>query len=408
MNKEFLRLAWRNIWRNKRRSYITMSSVTFAVLLSCLMMSVQYGTLDHMVNNVVKFYSGHIQIHHDQFWEEKVIDHSLTYDQALIDSLQSIPNTRSVVPRIESFALSAFETRTKGAMVLGIDPERESGIIDIKSKVVEGSYFGSEDKSVLMGTGLAKYLGLLVGDSVVLISQGYHGASAVGLYPVVGLVKFPNPDQNNQMVCIPLNEAQWFYGLENKVSSIALLMNSQDDVKVAKNYISKLVEEKSINPMDWEEMMPDLVQTVKLKHSSSRIMIMVLYIVIGFGMFGTFLMMTAERTREFGTTIAIGMKRLWLQLTVFYEIVIMSLMGVLAGIIMSLTIITYFYFNPVQLGSDMADMYESYGVEAVIEFSMSSGIFVWQAWAIFIIGFVLSFYPILVLKRIRPVKAMRD
>lgn len=408
MNNEFLKLAWRNIWRNKRRSYITMSSVAFAVLLSCLMMSVQYGTLDHMVNNVVKFYSGHIQIHHDKYWDEKIIDNSLSYNQTFIDSLESIPNAVSVVPRIESFALSAFDTRTKGAMVLGIDPDKEDGIINIKSKIKEGSYFGKDDKSVLLGTGLAKYLGISVGDSVVLISQGYHGASAIGLYPVAGLVKFPNPDQNNQTVCLPLKEAQWFYGLKDKVSSIALLMNSQDDVKVAKNYINDLVEEKSMIPMDWEEMMPDLVQTVRLKHSSSRIMIMVLYIVIGFGMFGTFLMMTAERTREFGTTIAIGMKRVWLQLTIFYEIVMMSLMGVLAGIVMSLAIITYFYFNPVQLGSDMSDMYESYGVEAVIEFAMSSGIFVWQAWAIFIIGFVLSFYPILVLKRIKPVQAMRE
>ena len=94
-------------------------------------------------------------------------------------------------------------------------------------------------------------------------------------------------------------------------------------------------------------MMPDLVQTVKLKHSSSRIMIMVLYIVIGFGMFGTFLMMTAERTREFGTTIAIGMKRAWLQLTIFCEIVMMSLIGVFAGIVMSLAIITFFYFRTI-------------------------------------------------------------
>ena len=385
-----------------------MSSIAFAVLLSCLMMSVQYGTLDHMVNNVVKFYSGHIQIHDENYWDERIIDHSLSYDQSFLDNLESIPNVVSVVPRIESFALSAYETRTKGAMILGIDPEKEKGIIDIKSKLKEGSYFKGEDKSVLLGTGLADYLGVSVGDSVVLISQGYHGASAVGLYPVVGMVKFPNPDLNNQAICIPLKEAQWFYGLENKVSSIALLMDSQDDVSTVKTAIFSDYSDRPITPMDWKEMMPDLVQTVKLKHSSSRIMIMVLYIVIGFGMFGTFLMMTAERTREFGITIAVGMKRLWLQLTVFYEVIMMSLIGVLTGIILSLAIITYFYFNPVQLGSDMADMYESYGVEAAIEFSMSSGIFIWQAWAIFIIGFVLSLYPVLVLKRIRPVRAMRD
>jgi ABC-type lipoprotein release transport system permease subunit len=255
---------------------------------------------------------------------------------------------------------------------------------------------------------LAKYLGLSIGDSVVLISQGYHGASAVGLYPVVGLAKFPNPDQNNQIVCMPLKEAQWFYGLENKVSSISVLLNSQDDLKVVKNVIVALAQDKHVKPMDWEEMMPELVQTVNMKVENGKIMIMVLYIVIGFGMFGTFLMMTAERTYEFGTSIAIGMKRRWLQLTIFLEILMMSFMGVLIGVGLSLGTIIYLYFNPIKLGSKMADMYESYGVEPVIEFSMQSEIFIWQAWAVFIIGFVLSFYPIIVLKRIKPVEAMRN
>lgn len=372
------------------------------------MMSVQYGTLEHMIDNVVKFYSGHIQIHNENYWDEKVIDNSLTYDQNFLDSLEAVPNTVSVVPRIESFALSAFKTKTKGTMVLGIDPEKEVGIIDVKGKLSEGRYINADEKSVLLGTGLAKYLGLSIGDSVVLISQGYHGASAVGLYPVVGLAKFPNPEQNNQIVCMPLKEAQWFYGLENKVSSIALLMDSQDDVKVAKNTIAAIAQDRHAKPMDWEEMMPELVQTVNMKVENGKIMIMVLYIVIGFGMFGTFLMMTAERTYEFGTSIAIGMKRRWLQLTIFLEILMMSFMGVLIGVALSLGTIVYLYFNPIKLGSKMADMYESYGVEPVIEFSMQSDIFIWQAWAIFIIGFVLSFYPIIVLKKIKPVEAMRN
>ena len=408
MLKEFFKLAWRNIWRNKRRSLIMMSSISFAVLLSCMMMSVQYGTLEHMIDNVVRFYSGHLQVHNEDYWEERVIDNSLALDESFLSRLEAIPNTVSVVPRIESFALSAFKTRTKGAMVLGIDPVKEYEIIDIQSKLKEGHYFDSDEKSVILGTGLADYLGITTGDSVILISQGYHGASAVGLYPVVGLAKFPNPEQNNQVVCMPLKEAQWFYGLGNKVSSIALLMNSQDDVQVAKEAILTSYADEPIKPMDWNEMMPELMQTVNMKVENGKIMIMVLYIVIGFGMFGTFLMMTAERNYEFGTSIAIGMKRRWLQFTIFLEITMMSLMGVLAGVVMSVGIIIYLYYNPVKLGSKMADMYESYGFEAVIEFALRSDIFVWQAWAVFIIGFVLSFYPILVLRKIKPVEAMRN
>jgi len=405
---ELIKMAWRNIWRNKRRSYITMSSVGFAVLLSCLMMSVQYGSLDHMVDNVVKFYSGHIQIHNDKYWEEKVIDNSFLIEQSLLDSLEALPNTTTVVPRIESFALSAFGTKTKAAMILGIDTKKEAGIIDIENKLVEGKYFDEDDQSVLISTGLAKYLGVTVDDSVVLISQGFHGASAVGLYPIAGIIKFPNPDQNNQTICMPIKEAQWFYGLEGRVSSIALLLNNQEDVNSAFFSIENLIKGFPLRAMDWPQMMPDLVQTVKLKHSSSRIMIMVLYCVIGFGMFGTYLMMTAERIREFGTTIAVGMNRALLQFTVFCEILLMAIIGVISGILLSLGIITYFNLNPIKLSSNMEEMYESYGVEAAIMFAMKGSIFVYQAWAIFIIAAVLSFYPMLVLQRLNPVEAMRE
>lgn len=408
MNREFLTLAWRNIWRNKRRSYITMSSVAFAVLLSCLMMSVQYGSIDHMVDNMVKFYTGHIQIHNENFWDEKIINNSLSYDKDFLESVRQIPEVQSVVPRIESFALAAYGTKTKGSMVLGIDPEKEKSIINVEQKLVKGKYFTIDEQSILVSTGLAGYLGLEVGDSLILYSQGYHGATAIGLYKVSGLIRFPNPEQNNRTICMPLKEAQWFYGLEGKLTSIAILVNSKEDVESAESSISELIDEKSMVAMDWGAMMPNLVQTVKLKHTSTEMMIMVLYVVIGFGMFGTFLMMTAERTREFGIMLSIGMHRKWLQFTVFIEIVMMSLMGVLAGIVMSLFAIMYFHFNPPPMAQGAQAMAETYGIEAAFEFSMSSQIFVWQAWAIFIISFLLSFYPILVLRKLSPVQAMRE
>ncbi len=408
MNRDFLKLAWRNIWRNKRRSYITISSVAFAVLLSSLMMSVQYGSMDHMVDNMVKFYTGHIQIHNNKYWNEKTIENSMSYDEQLIDYIAQFPEVASVVPRIESFALAAFGTKTKGSMILGIDPDKEKSIINVEEKLKKGKYFNADDKSVLVSTGLASYLGVQVGDSMVLFGQGYHGANAIGLYKISGLIKFPNPEQNNQTVCMPLKEAQWFYGMEKRLTSIAILVNSKEDMENAKSSINSLIGEKSIAAMDWGAMMPNLVQTVKLKHTSTEIMIMVLYVVIGFGMFGTFLMMTAERMREFGIMLSIGMHRRWLQFTVFIEIVMMSLMGVLAGIVMSLFAISYFHYNPPPMAKGAQAMADNYGIEAVFKFSMSPQLFIWQAWAIFIIGFLLSFYPILVLTKLSPVQAMRE
>jgi len=401
-------LAWRNMWRNKRRSVITISSIGFAVLFACLMMSLQYGSLDHMVDNAVKFHSGHLQVHQEGYWEEKVIDNSLSYTDAFLDDLSIIQGVEAAVPRIEYFALSAYDTKTRPSMILGVDPERENVITRLEDKLVEGEYISASDKAVLLSSGLADYLKIGIGDSVILIGQGYHGANAVGLYHVKGLIKFPVPEQNNRVICMPVKEAQGFFRMDQRLTSIAILLDDSENVPMAMTTVNNVIGELPLKPIDWENMMPGLVQTVKLKHASTKMMTMVLYIVIGFGMFGTFMMMTTERKYEFGILLSIGMKRLKLQTTVFIEILMISLLGVMAGIAVSVAVILYFFANPIQLGTQMQEMYESFGVEAIIEFSADPILFYSQAWAIFLIALILSFYPLLVLARLNPVRAMRE
>lgn len=401
-------LAWRNIWRNRRRSMITISSIGFGVLFATFMMSVQYGTMDHMMDNAVKFYSGHIQIHQKGYWDERIIDNSLSYDQELLQRLDAIEQVVAVVPRIESFALVANDTKTRPGMVFGIDPQKENAITGIEKNLIKGAYLTQEDRAVLIASGLADYLNVSLGDSLVLISQGYHGINAVGLYPVKGIVNFPNPEQNKRMVCLPVKEAEWLYGLDDQLTSIALLLKDGADLEQSMVDVHEEIDSASLQPIDWKGMLPDLIQMVSMKQSSSQKMIMVLYIVIAFGMFGTFLMMTEERKYEFGILLSIGMGRLKLQVTMFYEILIMAMMGVFMGSFVSLSLISYIHMHPIQLSTNMQEMYESYGIEAVIEISKDPGIFYAQAWAIFIIALLLSIYPMFVLSRLKPVQAMRE
>jgi len=403
-----LLLAWRNIWRNKRRSVITISSIAFGVLFACMMMSVQYGTLDHMVDNAVKFYSGHLQIHQDGYWEEKIIDNSLSYTDALLDDHAIIEGVEAAVPRIEYFALAAFDSKTRPSMIFGVDPVKENSITGIKDKLIDGEYLRPSDKAVLISSGLAEYLKVSIGDSIILIGQGFRGSNAVGLYPIKGVVKFPSPEQNNRAVCMPVDEAQWFYRMDQRLTSIALLLHNSDQTDNVMMTVDNVIGDRTLKAINWEAMMPDLVQMVKLKHASTQKLTMVLYIVIGFGMFGTFLMMAAERRYEFGILLSIGMRRAKLQFTVFIEILLMSLIGVLTGILISIAIIMYFNTSPIQLPTRMADLYESYGIEALIEFSMNPHIFYSQAWAIFVIAVILSFFPLLELSRLNPVRAMRE
>jgi ABC-type lipoprotein release transport system permease subunit len=406
--KMYLTLAWRNVWRNKRRSIITIISIAFAVLLACIMRSMQLGSYERMIENAARFYTGYIQIHKKGYWDDKVIDNVFNTNSSLVTKVEHINGVEAIVPRVESFALASYETKTKGAMVLGIDPEKENALTRPQKKLVRGSYLVADDKSVMVGEGLANYLGISLQDTLVLISQGYHGANAAGIYPVKGILKFPVPEQNNQTVLMPLKETQWFYNLENQLTSLALVIDKADHVKRISREINTQIDTAAMEVMGWEEMMPDLVQGIEIDNISGKVMLWILYAVIGFGMFGTFLMMTAERMYEFGVMMSVGMKRLIMQFIIFLEMVMMTSIGTLLGVIISLPIITYYFHHPIYLSGESAKAFETFDVEPAYFFSLEPSLFFFQAWAIFLMAIILGLYPLIVIGKLQPVKAMRE
>ncbi len=401
-------LAWRNIWRNKRRSIITIVSITFAVFLACIMRSMQLGSYERMIENAARFYTGYIQIHQNGFWDDKIIDNSFEYDEGLISTIENTKGVEVAVPRVESFALAAYGTKTKGAMILGVVPDKEDQLTKVRDKLVEGSYLKEDDKSVLIGQGLSEYLNIGLGDTLVLISQGYHGANAAGIYPVAGIVKFPVPTQNKQTVYMPLKEAQWFYSLENQLTSISLVIDKADRVDKIVSDISSKVDTEALEIMGWKELMPDLVQGIEIDNISGKVMLWILYSVIGFGMFGTYLMMTAERMYEFGVMMSVGMKRIIMQFTIFLEMVMMTSIGVLFGIGISLPILIYYFNNPIYFSGESAEAFENFGFEAAYFFSLEPSLFYNQTYAIFFMSLLLGLYPLIIIQKLKPVKAMRE
>ena len=402
------KIASRNIWRNKRRSFITIGSITFAVLLACVMRSMQLGSYERMVENAARFFTGYIQIHQNGFWDDKTLDNSFAFSEELMQTVNSTKGVEVAVPRVESFALAAYGTKTKGAMVMGIDPEKEDLLTLVKSKIVAGEYLNADDKAVMISAGLAEYLNMQVGDSIVLMGQGYHGVSAIGLYRIKGIMKFPVPIQNNQTVYMPLKEAQWFYDVPDRLTSIALVVDKAKHVDRIVNDISEKVDTETLEVMGWRDMMPDLVQGIEIDNISGQVMLWLLYAVIGFGMFGTFLMMTAERMYEFGVMMSIGMQRIVMQTIIFLEMVIISSIGVVLGVGISLPFLIYYYYHPIFFSGESAKAIESFGVEAAYFFSLEPSLFFNQAWVIFFMALILSFYPLFTIHRLKPAEAMHD
>lgn len=407
----YFKLAFRNIWRNKGRSLITIASIFFAVLFSSFMNSFQKGAWNRMQDNVVNFYYGYIQIHDAGYWDDRSINKAFVNDDKFDALKLQIPKISEVIPRLESFALVSHSTQTGGMLVVGTDPDRENILTNLKDKLTAGQYFSANDKAVIIAEDAAKTLNVSIGDTVVMISQGYHGVNAAAKYPVKGIVKFASPDLNKRMIYLPLKESQSFFGADNMITSIALKLNNKNDIADVKESLEATLSKKDYEIMDWKKMLPELVEAEKSDAAGNYIFILVLYVLITFGIFGTILMMVKEREYEFGVLISIGMKRRLLAFVSWMEIVILGLIGALFGILGSLPLAYYFYLNPLDFGKldeNMSKTYEKWGFDPVIPTSLEPDIFLNQAIVVFVLTSILAGYAVYKINRLKPIEAMRD
>lgn len=399
-------MAWKNIWRNRNRTLITISSIFFAVILSVLTTSLQQGAFDNLVKNVVSFYTGYIQVHKAGYWDEQILDNSFKANSKAEKAILETPNITGVTPRLESFALASSREVTKGCMVMGIDPLKEDKITRLKEKIVEGNYLVNNDRGILLAQGLARQLKLKTNDTVVVISQGYHGATAAGKYLIKGIAKFGSPDLNNRLMIMPIGAAQDLFSAYGMLTSYILSLNKPGDLKKTVAAVNTALGNK-YEVMSWEEIMPDIKQHIETDTNNMKYISGILYMLICFGIFGTLLMMMVERRFEMGMLVAIGMKKSRLLLLFLLESVFTVFIGCILGILASIPIVYYFNRWPLKFGGSVAEAFSRFGFEPIFPTSTDASNFIVQGAIVLIIGLVLSLYPAYVVIRLNPISAMK-
>lgn len=402
----YLDFAWRNLWRNKRRTLLASSSIFFAVLLALFMRSMQLGTYTYMIQNTVSLYTGYLQLQGKNYWDERSFDESIPVNDSLLQAIAALPHVTHVNPRLETVALISYGLDTRVSPVTGIVPRKEDEMSNLASRVIRGSYLTDSSHGVLLAEGLAERLHVALGDSVILFGQGYEGVTAAEQLKVEGILHYPLPQLNNAMVILALPKAQELFNAYGRVTSVAMMIDDADNLSSVQQTLNGRID-SSMTTMTWQEMMPEVVQTIKADNGAGIVMLLILYIVISFGVFGTIMMMTIERSREFGLLIALGMKRRSLATVSCIEAVFVSMVGALAGMVGAFPIVLYFHDNPIRLWGDTAQAMLSWGIEPLLPLSLDPGIFVAQTFAVFLIAFVTTLYPVLVIRKIRPVAALR-
>ena len=400
-------MAWRNLWRNKRRTLITVASIFFGVLMATVMSSMQEGSYANMIDNVVKFYSGYIQIHEEEYWENKSLYYSFDVTDELNDIIDSNKGIINATPRLESFALASSDDITQPVMVIGVDPEKENNMTNLSKWVVEGEYFKENHNTILLASGLSKNLGVKLNDTIALLGQGYYGNTIAEKFVIRGILEFPNPELNKRYAYLDLKTAQSFYSCENKLTSISLMVEDYSQVQpVLEDLQSKL--NSPYSAMSWDEMQPELVQMVEGDAAGGIVMKGILYMIIGFGILGTIMMMMAERRKELGLMVAVGMQKHKLAGILFFETVYMGFIGVLAGIIGSIPIIISMIKNPVPITGEAGQAMLDMGVEPLLMFAASPAVFLNQVLVVFVMTAIISIYPLASALKLNVIKYLRD
>ncbi len=400
-------MAWKNLWRNKSRTLISMASIFFAVLLSTLMSSLKTGIFDNLVDNMVGYYSGYIQIHQKGYWDEQLLDNSQEQNPELEKRLNSINKVKGFTTRLESFALASSGNLTKGCLVQGIDPVRENRVTNLSDKIVQGCYFSSNNRGVILTEGLLMRLKMKLGDTLMLLGQGYHGATAAGKYRIIGIAHFGSPEINNSLLYLPLSSAQELFSAYGLVTSYILKLENRQDINKIKSLVLRITG-PNLEVMTWEEMMPEIKKHIELDSANMLYVQIFLYILISFGIFGTLLIMMAERKYEFGMLLAIGMKKIKIYLLLLLESIMNVIVACLMGLIASIPVVFYFHVHPIRITGSAAKAYEQFGFEPIFPTSTDSSHFFVQAFIVMLIGLLLSLYPIYQISKMNPVDSMKS
>lgn len=402
-----LKLAWRNIWRNKGRSVITIAAVMFCVIFAVVLRSFQVGVWENMIHEIVGNNFGYLQIHEDGFWADQSLDRTMDLNAVNSEELLSVEGVDRLIPRMESFSLLYHGSNTKGSLVMGIDPAVELPGLQLDDILLEGRSFSRDDSVIVVSEGLAKYFNVGLGDTLLFMGQGYHGATAYGAFPIGGIARMTNPELNKQLVLMPFQKAQYMYNCTDRATTLVVAVDKDSDYE-AVGAALKGSGVEGLEILEWKELFPEIIQTIEVDMAGGRIFVTILYFIISFVLLGTVIMMVAERQREFGILVSIGMKKTKLAFVTLLENIMLIMGGAIVGMAVVKPVQFYFKYNPIDLSGQMKEAIEQYNFEPKLYTTTSFIINLNHGTIIFLIGVLVSLYAVVKILKLNPIESMRS
>lgn len=410
----YAKTAWRNVFRNRRRSYIVISAVGVAVAGGMLIVMFVVGLYDQMVNAAIRD-MGHIQIQHPEFIDNPGVNRAVSDPDDVIQAIERTGIVAHWAPRIEIQGLARAAAASAGVIVRGVDAEREQHMTNMAERIVEGEYLTGEStfrrREIVLGSRLAEKLDVGIGSRVVLTVQGRVDGSddtemTSGMFRVAGIFTLPSETMNESTAFINLADAQTLLNMGTDVSRISVILVDPEELDAARTQFADALSSEQHEVRTWRDGNPTLVQILELGETAILIYVIVVFLGAAFGIINTMLMAVFERTREFGILRAIGTSRQALFRMVLYEAFFICVLGTILGFVIIGTLYAVWLRGGLDL-TMFAEGLAAFGSDAVIQPMFDLALTIQVIIAVLCIGVLSAVWPAVRAARLQPAETMR-
>ncbi len=401
-------MAWRNLWRHKRRTWLTVGAMIFSNLILVFSISLQLGSYRMMIDNSLKSYTGHMQIQRQGYNEEPKMRSSIDDIIPLANDIRQSLGSDTVAARGAAFAMTSSKERSYGLQIIGVEPGFEPKVSTLPGLIRQGAYFSNNDaEEIIIGSVLARNLRVDIGDELTLLGSGHDGSFAAGIAIVTGIFESGVADIDRSMAQLPIGYFQNLFGMEGGGHNIVI--NAPDLSLVAPVYqsvIDQVRKHDKLVVLDWEQLQPGLKQAIQADFTSAWFMYGVLIVLVAFSVLNTQLMSVLERTREFGVMMALGVRPARLGGLVVTETAVMSGLGLAIGAVLGVAMTWYLSIVGFSYPG-MEDMAERFNLPDRMYPSLSFTSIMLGPSVVFVFSLLASIYPAVRLFFLQPVTAMR-
>ncbi len=406
-----LRIAWRNVGRNPRRTGLTLAAAVFAVVLIVHMIALTTGVHERMIEDNVRMHAGHLQLTGAGYLDDRTLERFVTWTPELAAAVDATPGIAAAAPRVNGFALLSNGPASQGVLLLGVDPQREGAVSTWPERLARGGWLRGRSGEILLGARLAEALGVDVGGEVLVYTVAYTLENAYEIFTVRGILRAPEPKLERSLALISLADAQALIVYDGRVSEVAMRVAEPGKLDETRAALAAAVAAHSAESLDvnpWPVVLPELAQMLVIDNAQNYSMLAILVVVVAFGFLNTVLMSVLERQRELGVMLALGLPPSALFRLVYVESLLLAAVGLVAGLAIALPSVAIMVHFPIALEGDVREMSEMFGVTPVITWVLSPWNPLVAAGLMIAIALLAALYPAAKAASARPVDALRS